>query len=69
MRLIRVTLKDLLQASRSLSIFMFMFVIPILVTLLFFVMFGDAGGNDDGFNLPTTSVAVVNLDEGSFSLE
>jgi ABC-2 type transport system permease protein len=66
MRMLRVTLKDLLQASRSLSIFMFMFVIPILVTLLFMVMFGNAGGNDDSFELPTTSVVVVNLDEGTF---
>jgi ABC-2 type transport system permease protein len=48
---------------------MFMFVIPILVTLLFFVMFGNAGGNDDGFALPTTSVIVVNLDAGTFPIE
>jgi len=66
MRMLRVTLKDLLQASRSLSIYVFMFVIPILVTLLFMVMFGNAGGNDDSFELATTSVVVVNLDEGTF---
>jgi len=69
MKLLTVTLKDLLQASRSLAIYMFMFVIPILVTLLFFVMFGNAGGSDNGFELPTSSVVVVNLDEGRFEAE
>ena len=48
---------------------MFMFVIPLLVTLLFFIMFGNAGGSDEGFELPTTSVVVVNLDEGQFPIE
>ena len=66
MRLLTVTLKDLLQSSRSLSIYMFMFVIPVLVTLLFFIMFGNAGGSDEGFELPSTSVIIVNLDEVIF---
>ena len=69
MRLLTVTLKDLLQASRSLTIYMFMFVIPLLVTMLFFIMFGNAGSSDEGFELPTTSVIVVNLDEGQFPAE
>ncbi len=66
MKLITVTIKDLLQSSRSLSIYIFMFVIPMLITVLFYVMFGDVGGDGNGFNLPSTAVVVVNLDQGSF---
>jgi len=68
MKLITVTIKDLIQSSRSLSIYIFMFVIPILVTVLFYVMFGNVGGEENGFTLPSTSVVVANLDQGSFAV-
>lgn len=64
MRLFTVTFKDLRQSSRSLTLFVFMFVIPILVTSLFVVMFGSIGDDDQGFELPTTKVVIVNLDQG-----
>ncbi len=66
MKLLAITFKDLLQSTRSAFSLVFMFGVPILVTGLFYVMFG--GGTADqaqSLNLPQTRVLVVNLDEGS----
>ncbi len=63
MKLLDITLKDLRQSSRGKTIFFFMFVIPIGISLLFMFMFGSAG-DEEGFQLPTIDVVVVNLDEG-----
>jgi len=62
--LLGVALKDNLRAFRSTAAVMFMFGVPILVTLMFSFMFG---GGDDGpsFSLPVTQVVVANLDLGS----
>ncbi|GMQ78921.1 MAG: hypothetical protein BMS9Abin02_1468 [Anaerolineae bacterium] len=68
MKLLDIALKDLLQSSRTLSIYIFMFVIPIGVTLLFFFMFGSVTGNgDSNFELPQTSIVIVNLDQGQLN--
>ncbi len=64
MKALDVAVKDLKQSSRSLSIYFFMFGVPILVTLLFFAMFGGLGADDSGFELPISRVLVVNLDQG-----
>ena len=64
MKLLDVTIKDLIQSSRSYMVYIFAFVIPILVTGLFMVMFGGIGGDDENFALPSTTVVIVNLDEG-----
>jgi len=62
---IDIALKDMLQSFRSLFAVMFMFVIPILMTGMFSLMFGGAGDEEDGFVLPTTRVILVNQDSGS----
>jgi ABC-2 type transport system permease protein len=59
--------KDLRRAFRSRFLLVFTFVIPVLVTLLFALMFGGVGGEEEGFALPQTKVRVVNLDEGTLS--
>lgn len=65
MKLLDVTLKDLRQSSRSYMVYVFAFVIPILVTLLFLLIFGGlGGGGGESFELPNTTVVIVNLDEG-----
>jgi hypothetical protein len=65
MRVLDIAVKDLKQASRSLSIYFFMFGVPILVTLLFFLIFGGlASDGDGGFELPRSTVLVANLDQG-----
>jgi len=65
MKSIDIALKDVKQAFRNKTALMFMFVIPILVTGLFFFIFGS-GDDEEAFNLPQTSVYIVNLDEGEF---
>lgn len=63
MKLFDVAFKDIRQSFRSLTGIMFMFVVPILVTLLFSFLFGGVG-EGDSFTLPQTSLLLVNLDEG-----
>lgn len=63
MKLWDVAWKDMRQSFRSLTGIMFMFVVPILVTALFWFLFGGAG-ESNSFALPQTSVVLVNLDEG-----
>ncbi len=65
MKLLAITLKDLRRSFRSFFSIMFMFGVPLLVTALFWFIFGSfSGGDDEGFTLPPTTVQVVNLDVG-----
>jgi ABC-2 type transport system permease protein len=63
MKALDIALKDVLRSFRSLFAVIFMFVIPLLVTGMFYFMFGSVAENG-GFNLPKTKVVVANLDEG-----
>lgn len=63
MKALDIALKDLIRSFRSLFAIVFMFVIPLLVTGMFYLMFGSAVRNG-GFDLPQTKVIVANLDEG-----
>lgn len=63
MKLFDVAWKDMRQSFRSLTGIMFMFVVPILVTVLFWFLFGGSG-QENSFTLPQTSVVLVNLDQG-----
>jgi ABC-2 type transport system permease protein len=64
MKVIDIAFKDLLRSFRNAIALVFMFVIPIAVTVLFYFMFGNIAGNG-GFDVPKTSVMIVNLDQGS----
>ena len=71
MKALHIALKDLLRAFRSVFLAAFMFVLPLATVAIFYFAFGG-GGDDGGFNLPTTAVVVANLDEpgeqfGNFS--
>lgn len=59
-----IALKEMRQSLRSRSALVFMFAIPILVTVLFYFMFGSVAGGDGEFVVPQTTVVVANLDEG-----
>jgi hypothetical protein len=61
MKILDIAFKDLLRSTRSSIAVVFMFGIPILVTGLFYFMFGRIA-NQESFNLPRTRVAIVNLD-------
>ena len=64
MKVIDIALKDLLRSFRNAVALVFMFVIPVAVTVLFYFMFGSVAG-DGEFSVPKTSVMIVNLDQGS----
>ena len=63
MKSLDIALKDMLRSFRSFFAVIFMFVVPLLVTGMFYFMFGNLADNG-GFNLPRTKVIVANLDEG-----
>lgn len=63
MKAIDIALKDMSRSFRSASAVIFMFGIPLLVTGMFYFMFGNIASEGD-FNLPRTKVVIANLDEG-----
>ncbi len=66
MKLLAITLKDMTRSFRSVFALAFMFGVPLLVTGMFYLMFGGSVGNEGAaFSLPTTRVVVADLDEGS----
>lgn len=64
MKILDVTLKDLRRSFLNAFFLMFGLGVPLLTGVLFYFAFGDAASGD-GFDLPTTQVQVVNLDEAS----
>jgi ABC-2 type transport system permease protein len=63
MKAFDIALKDMTRSFRSLFAVIFMFGVPLLVTGMFYFMFGNIAGNG-GFSLPTTKVIIANMDEG-----
>jgi ABC-2 type transport system permease protein len=63
MKSLDIALKDMLRSFRSFFAVIFMFVIPLLVTGMFYFMFGNIADSGE-FNLPKTKVIIANLDEG-----
>jgi ABC-2 type transport system permease protein len=69
MKIIDIALKDLTRSFRSVFAVLFMFVIPLVVTGMFYVMFGGMKSGNTGFSLPQTKVVIANLDEGGTGFE
>ncbi len=63
MKAIDIALKDLIRSFRSMFAIVFMFGLPLLVTSMFYFMFGNIA-ESDGFDLPQTKVIVANMDAG-----
>lgn len=63
MKIIDIALKDMTRSFRSFFAIVFMFVVPLLVTGMFYFMFGNIASDGD-FNLPKTKVIIANLDQG-----
>ncbi len=63
MKAITIALKDMTQSFRSLFAIAFMFVIPILVTSMFALIFGG-GGEEEAFQIATIPVQIANQDNG-----
>jgi ABC-2 type transport system permease protein len=65
MKIFHIAFKDVKQSFRSFLAVAMMFVVPILITGLFALLFGGTGDDDSAnFELPVTPVWVVNQDEG-----
>jgi ABC-2 type transport system permease protein len=63
MKVIDIALKDLTRSFRSAFAVIFMFGVPLLVTGMFYLMFGNMAQNG-GFDLPRTKVIIANMDAG-----
>ncbi len=63
MKAFDIALKDLTRSFRSAFAVIFMFGVPLLVTGMFYFMFGNMAENG-GFDLPRTKVIIANMDEG-----
>jgi ABC-2 type transport system permease protein len=63
MKAFDIALKDLTRSFRSAFAIIFMFGVPLLVTGMFYFMFGNVAENG-GFDLPRTKVMIANMDEG-----
>ncbi len=61
MKVLDIAVKDLKSSFRSALGLVFMFGVPILITTLFWFMFGRIAEEGE-FNLPPTSVVVINQD-------
>jgi ABC-2 type transport system permease protein len=63
MKAFDIALKDMTRSFRSTFAVMFMFGVPLLVTGMFYFMFGNIASGGE-FSLPRTKVIVANLDQG-----
>jgi len=67
MKVFDIAFKDMLRSLRSASALVFMFGVPLLVTGMFSLMFGNIARQGE-FNLPPVNVVIANLDEGGPNL-
>ena len=63
MKIIDIAIKDLRRSFRSSSALIFMFGLPLMVTGMFYLMFGNIARGGE-FSLPATRVIVSNMDAG-----
>lgn len=63
MKAFDIAVKDIIRSFRSVFAVVFMFGVPLLVTGMFYFMFGNIASNGE-FNLPKTKVVIANLDDG-----
>src|SRR4030042_246028 len=63
MKILDIAFKDMLRSFRSMFALVFMFGIPLLMTGMFYIMFGNIASGGE-FSLPKTKVIIANLDEG-----
>jgi ABC-2 type transport system permease protein len=65
MKIFDIAIKDMTRYFRSAFAVVFMFGVPLLMTGMFYLMFGGSGNDNTAFSLPITKVVVANLDQGS----
>jgi ABC-2 type transport system permease protein len=63
MKALDIAFKDMVRSYRSAMALVFMFVLPLMVTGLFYFMFGNIARTGE-FTLPRTKVIIANMDRG-----
>jgi len=64
MKILDIALKDMKRSFRSAFALVFMFGVPLVMTGMFYLMFGNTSNSPQGFSVPVTKVVVANLDAG-----
>lgn len=64
MKILDIAIKDLTRSFRSYFALVFMFGIPLLMTGLFYLMFGSIFSKEEGSMISATKVVIANLDRG-----
>jgi ABC-2 type transport system permease protein len=64
MKVFDIALKDMTRSFRSAFALVFMFGVPLIMTGMFYLMFGNSSSGNQGFNVPVTNVVIANLDAG-----
>jgi len=64
MKIFDIAFKDMIRSFRSAFALIFMFGVPLLMTGMFYFMFGGTAKNDQDFSVPVTRVVIANLDQG-----
>jgi ABC-2 type transport system permease protein len=59
-----IAIKDMRRSFRSAFALVFMFGVPLVMTGMFYLMFGNSTSGPQGFSVPVTKVVVANLDTG-----
>jgi len=69
MKAFDIAVKDMTRSFRSTFALVFMFGVPLLLTGMFYFMFGGIGKSSQGFSVPVTKVVVANLDQGGAAFD
>jgi ABC-2 type transport system permease protein len=69
MKILDIAIKDFTRSFRSYFALAFMFGVPLLMTSLFYLMFGSISAKDESVGISTTKVVIANLDQGEGSFQ
>lgn len=69
MKSVDIAIKDLKRSFRSAFALVFMFGVPLIMTGMFYLMFGNSTSGPRGFSVPMTKVVVANLDAGGAAFD
>jgi ABC-2 type transport system permease protein len=65
MKILDIALKDMRRSFRNAFALVFMFGVPLLMTGMFYLMFGGQSKASSSFSVPVTKVVIADLDQGS----
>jgi ABC-type Na+ efflux pump permease subunit len=69
MKILDIAIKDLTRSFRSYFALAFMFGVPLLMTGLFYLMFGSIFDKEESAGISATKVVITNLDRGEGSFQ